>query len=290
MDSILPPPMLARQKEPFMEQVMMCTLCQEIPLDPVLTPCNHMFCRHCILEALRFRDECPNDRHPLTKEMLQPIEGIARCLWEKIGVMCPTPNCLWTGTVGNYGSHIIRCRNNDRSDKITIADYDSKITEIQKSHELELKELEASYEAALEALQEAHRRNMDEALTKQKKKFMNVAQMYQTNQANLMQAEACADELQEAISEFESFYECDRTKIVPLTKLICRHLIDPPDSIDRNKIFQSIEKLIHDAKQNWDDNPRNFKVHVRMLISVCLASAWFIDPQKELIERMWSGR
>ena len=291
----LPPPILLRHKDGYMEQVMICTLCQELPLDPVVTPCNHMFCRDCIREALHHRSECPNDRQRLTAGSLKPIDGIARRVWEQIGVMCPTPSCGWTGTVGNYKNHALRCQRllqNDGGsvDGMTIAEYEEKLEDLKQMHQCEIKELESSYEAEMEALHTTHAREMEEALTKQLKKFEQIAQIYNNQRIPMMRAKAKAKGKEEALAEHDPNYEYDRTRVVELTQLICRNLESPPDSIDRNRIFTCVKKCSDDVKANWADNPENLKKHVRMLLNVCKASTWFTERQEAQIEQWCTER
>jgi hypothetical protein len=283
--SSLPPPVLLRHKDGFMEQVMMCTLCQELPLDPVVTPCSHIFCRDCIHEALRHRSECPNDRQRLNSAMLEPIDGIARRVWEQIGVMCPTPNCSWTGTIGNYKNHANRCRNFESCDGATIAEYEAKISEIKKSHLLEIKELESSYEAEMEELQAKHQREMKDALAKQLKKFEQIAHIYNNQRIPKIPSKVDLKGRQESVEEHDPNYDYDRTKVVELTQLICRNLENPPESIDRKRIYSCVKKCIDDVKAGWADNPENLKIHVRMLLNVCRASTWFTERQQTQIEQ-----
>ena len=284
------PPILLRHKDGYMEQVMMCTLCQELPLDPVVTPCNHMFCRDCIHEALHHRSECPNDRQRLTSASLKPIDGIAKRVWEQIGVMCPSSGCNWTGTVGNYRNHALRCQSSGEEGGATIAAYEQKIQDIRKLHQYEIKELESSYEAELEALQQTHEREMEDALAKQLKKFEQIAQLYSNQHIPMMRAKAEAKGKQEALTEHDPNYEYDRTKVVELTQLICRNLENPPEFIDRNRVYTCVKKCSDDVKAGWADNPANLKIQVRMLLNVCRASTWFTERQQTSIEQWCTDR
>ncbi|CAI2368419.1 unnamed protein product [Moneuplotes crassus] len=53
-----------------------CPICQEIFEDPVVTPCDHVFCNECIKKMIlikKMKSMCPNCRRPLNKRELQTI-------------------------------------------------------------------------------------------------------------------------------------------------------------------------------------------------------------------------
>lgn len=47
-----------------------CAICYELPTNPVITNCQHVFCRHCISRAIQLQHKCPMCRNPLTEESL----------------------------------------------------------------------------------------------------------------------------------------------------------------------------------------------------------------------------
>ena len=86
---------------------MICSICFSLPIDPVLTPCHHMFCEGCIHEALDATQQCPLDRNPCEQHELKPLEGFSRRIWGNIQVKCGNHNdgCAWTGPIGDYATH-----------------------------------------------------------------------------------------------------------------------------------------------------------------------------------------
>lgn len=50
-----------------------CAICYDPPTDPVITHCKHVFCRSCILEALKRQPKCPLCRNKLDEDhLLEP--------------------------------------------------------------------------------------------------------------------------------------------------------------------------------------------------------------------------
>jgi Zinc finger, C3HC4 type (RING finger) len=83
------------------QSVLTCNICCEVPFDPVVTPCDHVFCRTCIQQSLRRRKCCPNDRTPIRSNQLQNINGPLKRIWAQTPVKCPECQ-TWTGTLQSY--------------------------------------------------------------------------------------------------------------------------------------------------------------------------------------------
>ncbi|RFU75228.1 hypothetical protein TARUN_7032 [Trichoderma arundinaceum] len=50
-----------------------CAICYDTPTNPVITNCQHVFCRHCITRAVQLQGKCPMCRNPLTEDnLLEP--------------------------------------------------------------------------------------------------------------------------------------------------------------------------------------------------------------------------
>ena len=83
---------------------LQCPICQEILLNPLQTTCGHLFCKHCLLEALQRRPrDCPlcRQRHSYMKDAFNH---------RKIGnlqVKCPNhaKGCTWVGILSNAEDH-----------------------------------------------------------------------------------------------------------------------------------------------------------------------------------------
>lgn len=255
-----------------MEHVMICTLCYELPLDPVVTPCNHMFCRVCIGEALQHRSECPNDRTRLTGSSLRPIDGFIRRVWEQIGVKCPT--CDWTGTVGNYKNHISRCV--QQIEAATVADHQQQIKNLKSVHQRKIKEMESSCKQQMGALARRHERAIEEAREEARAEQLRKCEQILTTKWPLLE--------KAAREKHDPNYYCSH-QIVELTQLICRNLESAPAGINRNRIFSCVKTCTDDLRAGYSDNPDYLPQDVRMLLSVCNAagSRWFTARQRHNI-------
>ena len=98
--SSMPPPGW-KNEQCHTHNVLTCSICCEISLDPVVTPCDHIFCRSCIHESLRGHKFCPNDRTPLRVNQLQELTGPIRRIWSQTPVKCLECH-VWTGTLQSY--------------------------------------------------------------------------------------------------------------------------------------------------------------------------------------------
>lgn len=93
---------------------------------------------------------------------------------------------------------------------------------------------------------------------------------------------------------FDRAYKYDRNSVVRLAQLVSRDLEDRPAEISPNRVFSCIASCFDDLKRGWTDNPQNYAIDVRMLLSVASASTWFNEQQQQLLENWsreegWSG-
>jgi hypothetical protein len=247
--SKLPPPVLLTGQGVNVQDIMTCTLCYEFPMEPVTTPCGHVFCRSCILQALSHKKECPNDRQPLQGNQLQSISGIARRIWEQVGLKCPNGGCEWTGTAGNYANHAASC-----SKSRYLSHHD-----------------EEHFKRRIAAL--------EERVSEQAEEIKMHEQVIRNQSKRLVAAAADAQSVQ-----FDRSYQYDRHCVVALAQLICKYLEHSPEEIDANRIFNCVKNCYQDLLRGYSDNPVYYYVDVRMLLSVCLASStWFTNRQIDLM-------
>jgi hypothetical protein len=53
-----------------------CAICMDIIQNPLMTPCNHWFCRDCMTDALRHSNSCPLCRHRMSiKDIRKPVSS-----------------------------------------------------------------------------------------------------------------------------------------------------------------------------------------------------------------------
>ncbi|KAI8063528.1 hypothetical protein BC940DRAFT_307430 [Gongronella butleri] len=65
-----------------------CIICQDVLSDPVVTPCDHTFCKDCITQAVRVTSRCPVDRKHLTASCLKPASRIIVNILNELPVHC----------------------------------------------------------------------------------------------------------------------------------------------------------------------------------------------------------
>ena len=86
-------------------------------------------------------------------------------------------------------------------------------------------------------------------------------------------------------SAFDGAYKHYKPENVrELSQLISCYLLDKPHQIDRNRIYDCVRLCYNDFEEDWDDNPEDYYIDMRMLLATCLASTWFSSKQDENIE------
>ena len=54
----------------YMEEQEDCAICYDVPTDPVITHCKHVFCRPCIVKVIQIQGKCPMCRNSLNEDCL----------------------------------------------------------------------------------------------------------------------------------------------------------------------------------------------------------------------------
>lgn len=87
---------------------LICSICMTVPAEPLITPCNHLFCQKCIRQSLDDKYLCPIDRHPCSPHELRPLDGLSFRVWGGIQVKCGyhENGCAWSGSVADYSAHL----------------------------------------------------------------------------------------------------------------------------------------------------------------------------------------
>ncbi len=105
-----PPPPVALREDNVPDDLI-CSICMTVPTEPLLTPCDHLFCRTCIHQALGNQNLCPIDRQPCSPHQLKQLDGLLSRVWGGIQVKCGCheSGCIWTGSIADYGAHLENC-------------------------------------------------------------------------------------------------------------------------------------------------------------------------------------
>ena len=76
-----------------------CPLCYHFFCEPVLTPCNHLYCKNCLSKALRiFPPRCPICRGAWWGNQLQPLARWCFCVSAAVRILPQTfrsPKTWW---------------------------------------------------------------------------------------------------------------------------------------------------------------------------------------------------
>ena len=245
-------PIVLRPEE--VPEDLICSICLTLPVEPILTPCEHIFCKDCIHQALHRRCQCPVDRIPCHQTQIVPLRGMLYRIWSGVVVKCGNhaEGCAWTGSIGDYPKHAKCCRGHCRVNVPTTAIIEQWIEQ-----------------AVAYRLQHARIENMQ--LRRQLDIQTQCVQQYQAQFAATMNAPHLC-------------YDYSRGSAVQMSQLISRFLENKPPTIDAARVFDRVRFCYSDAR--WKSaNPVIYKLDVGMLLATCAASTWFTDSQSKDIEK-----
>ena len=296
-----------------------CSVCHELPLAPVLTPCEHCFCRTCIDESLVHRSECPIDRSALEQGDINPLCGMLRRVYDQIAVKCPNEGCSWDGMIGSYAAHAGRCPHRFGADYLG-SEAAAEIEDLKQENErLKRKMIESEGEVSnlqneLFSVSDSlvrFRGNIhtltttNDTLKKEKRDAEIMVQNLKRENDKLRKENREEKDKARGLRKllavelrarnavvFDEGYSYGRKDAVALTQLICKYLEHKPAEIDSNRIFNCVRNIYNDLIKGWSDNPDHYYMDVRMLVNVCYASTWFTDNQRSnfnqwLVDQGW---
>ena len=240
---------------------LVCAVCTNVVLEPVETPCHHLFCLDCLRQSFAAGMSCcPLDRKAFSLSLAKPIKEVNPILfqiWSDIRVRCQhcfTAECSWTGSTADLNAHSSRCLRPNRVDQA------------QHSVALErIKKLESEVQA------------MQRTITGLRNEITDANNTISNLRRQLAESSVVVDRN----------YAYNRDNIEDLTKLIVMHFRGPPASVNVNRIFNCIRNILQDYadlyreyEDGWtDDEPRYEREQCRMLLAVANASCWFTYRQ-----------
>lgn len=276
-------------------QDLICAICMQLPPEPVLTPCEHLFCRDCLQQALIGHPTCPVDRTEVTVDQVRHLSdgSLLQRIWGGIPVKCAhhLSGCAWTGAIADYKSHCETCiHGRDQSIQRRIEELreeNRELRALEEQRDREIDQLRSDLtRAELERDARVDQRRFNEvknAITELSEQLKKVLE-----ENNSLRRRPNVEPL------FTGNYHFSRDKVVQLSQLIARYLTNKPDNIDADRIYNCVEACYRDLRQGWNDNPPHYYVDVRMLLATCISSTWFSDGQINRIqtwmsEQSWDG-
>lgn len=87
--------------EPFL-----CAVCLDVVDDPIMTPCDHLFCKACF-SPRSIRGRCPSCREKV--EQVKQLNRILKQVYDSLKLKCSESGCKEVLNVSNYKSHDKSC-------------------------------------------------------------------------------------------------------------------------------------------------------------------------------------
>lgn len=274
---------------------MICAICMGLPAEPVVTPCEHFFCRECLQQCLYRQRCCPVDRTEITAHQIRHLRdgSLLYRIWGGIQVKCSNfhTGCLWTGQMADYKTHAEACTHTvDQGSLLRIEELRVENRELRRLDEERSEEIDR-LRANLARVEAERDARVDQSRFNEVKE--GIRQLSEQLK-KVLEENASLKRRPNVEPLFVGNYHFGRDKVVQLSQLISRYLTNKPSNIDSNRIYSCVEACYKDLRQGWNDNPPHYYVDVRCLLATCLASTWFSDNQTRRIrawmsEQSWGG-
>ena len=161
---------------------LICPICSDILHNPVITPCQHLFCEHDLLQwFIRAPDEGDrSQRCPQCNTVCKPdtIQKAGRIITNIIGDLerrCEQSNCTWIGPSRNYERHLKTCAcsntNTNTNTNTSELGYESKTSDnnTNNNNNHEISQDNPNPESSSRKLRALYlRRKLEEATAEQK--------------------------------------------------------------------------------------------------------------------------
>lgn len=124
------PPQWAYQVENFVsepDEELVCSICRAVFCDPVMCPCDHVFCRACITKWLQSSRNCPICRKRASSASIKQTVPIIKNLIMKLMLNCHNKGlgCKSQFSLENSVSHtkeceyeLVQCKNKPCKDQL----------------------------------------------------------------------------------------------------------------------------------------------------------------------------
>jgi hypothetical protein len=278
---------------------VMCSICISIPVKPVLTPCDHMFCFECLQKAVHTMPYCPIDRKVCQRDDIVEVKvgSFPHRIWSAVDVKCGKykQGCVWTGSIADFEDHCTNCepREAEMNSRSELHDLEAEVIELfnkGKGNQLQARNAEVEMQVR-NAEVEMQLRNAEVENTME---IIGLRLLHNLDRENTeLKAMLAENDGKDFLPKiFNGSYRFGRYDVLLLSQLIARHLLNKPSHIESRKIFNCVRSCYMDL-QKYDDNPEFYDQNMRMLLSICFSSTWFTDKQTDhiwawLCERNWS--
>ena len=94
------------------DEDLICQICHGVFVDPVQTPCRHLFCKQCIEEWIQQNETCPSDRSFLCTQLLTKAPFAIQNIIGRLPITCvyQKNGCTYKTLFNN----IKRCKDHEK--------------------------------------------------------------------------------------------------------------------------------------------------------------------------------
>ncbi|XP_077868186.1 uncharacterized protein LOC100375683 [Saccoglossus kowalevskii] len=283
------------------DQNLLCGICSCVVEDAVLTRCGHTFCELCLDTWLTRpnTDTCPCCRGRISKYQVSPVWSL-RAIVNSLDIECDHKErgckmvvrmeslsahlescgyapveCIGCGMGLNryqLAAHQIQCPEITAAAAVHTASAMSS-DGVASFRSIDYQELFCKI-ASLELQLKRMKRDLEATETKNRKLERELSKVKADLDEKRDECEVLSSQMHDFDPEYTYGYAPE--SIAQLSFLIARNLLDKPEVVDRNRIFNCIKRCYENYARCGDD----YEHDVHMLIATAYASDWFAENHR----------
>ena len=270
------------------DQSLLCGICKEVLKNPRAMYCGHTYCEECLenwfKSAKNVKKTCPICRRDVISSNTAPVLALTAFI-EGLSVKCENAvnGCKMVLKLGDLEKHLEKCgftlvECSGCDEIFSQSDFHNHRKKCAKLNDTGC--FDARVHAEIVAIQNELFKTKKSLRTSEETVRRLESNLFELRVQRRIRAEATrAEDFRESVWDPDYSYGYSPRSIVHLSTFISCFLTNKPPYVDKERIFVCLKRCFdfyHNCAAFWQD--------VHMLLATALASGWFGDEQRKILD------